>query len=119
LINRDSHGDIVADTLNQYRDRIKEEDGTPEPYLRIQKKLQKIANEGKKVLVDIRDSYSTQTVVLKFGYIGTRWAMGKSVCYTSEGEVKVPYTIHYSDIVSQKSNIKFIVEGENPVERYK
>ncbi|AQN32529.1 hypothetical protein BCP12_113 [Bacillus phage BCP12] len=78
--------------------------------------LQKTVDEGKRVMIDIRDSYSVQTVVVRFEYIHDRWAMGKSICYYDGEEVEIPYTIHYSDIFcNKKMNVKVVVEGENPL----
>lgn len=114
-MNSNSHGDIVANTLEYYRNRLKNNDSrTPEPYQRIQKRLQKVADEGKKVLIDIKDSYSVHTVIVKFEYVHDRWAMGKSIAYLEGEEVEVPYTIHYSDILCKLMNIKVITEGDKP-----
>lgn len=76
--------------------------------------MQRLVESGKKVLIDIKDSYSVQTVVVKFEYASERWAVGKSVCYLEGQEVEIPYTIHYSDIFCKKLKVKLIVEGENP-----
>jgi len=114
-LRKDSHGDIIANTLMYYRERTKSTDTrTPEPYLDIKRKLQKTMKEGKRVLIDVKDSYSVQTVIVEFEYIGNRWAMGKSICYLNGEEVKVPYTIHYSDIWCKRLGIKVITEGDNP-----
>lgn len=111
-----THGDIVASTLEYYRQRTKENDSdVPEPYLRIQRKLEKTVEREQKVLLDIKDSYSVQTVVVRFESVHGRWAMGKSTCYSNGQEVKVPYTVHYSDILCKNLNLKVIVEGENPL----
>ncbi|UGO47707.1 hypothetical protein EMILIAHAH_134 [Bacillus phage vB_BanH_Emiliahah] len=113
---RDSHGDIIANTLHFYRERTKTSSTvSPSPFAEIKAMLQKTVDEGKRVMIDIRDSYSVQTVVVRFEYIHDRWAMGKSICYYDGEEVEVPYTIHYSDIFcNKKMNVKVIVEGENP-----
>jgi predicted metal-dependent RNase len=114
-LQKDSHGDIVANTLQYYRERTNSSDtSTPKPYEEIKKVLQKTMNEGKRVLIDIKDSYSVQTVVVRFEYVHDRWAMGKSICYLEGQEVEVPYTIHYSDILCKRLKIKTIVEGDNP-----
>lgn len=114
-MQKDSHGDIVANTLQYYRERTQSSDThAPKPYLDIQKRLQKTVDEGKRVLIDIKDSYSVQTVVVKFEYVHDRWAMGKSICYLDGQEVAVPYTIHYSDIFCKRLKVKVIAEGENP-----
>lgn len=113
--NDTSHGDIVANTLQYYRERTRSSEGVnPKPYKDIQTMLQKTVEEGKRVLIDIKDSYSVQTVVVKFEHVNERWAMGNSTCYVDGEEVKVPYTIHYSDILCKRMKIKVIVEGENP-----
>lgn len=117
-LQKDSHGDIVADTLQYYRERTSSSDTkVPKPYAEIKKYLQSTIDEGKRVLIDIKDSYSVQTVVVRFEYVGDRWAMGKSICYLEGQEVEVPYTIHYSDIFCKRSKIKIIVEGDNPFKR--
>lgn len=113
---KDSHGDIVANTLQYYRERTSSEDTiVPKPYKEIKKRLQKVKEEGKRVLIDVKDSYSVQTVVVRFHYIADRWAMGKSLCYLEGQPVEVPYTIHYSDILCRRMRMKMIVEGENPL----
>lgn len=114
-LHKDSHGDIVANTLQYYRERTRHNGSdVPKPYQDIKNRLQKTIDEGKRVLIDIKDSYSVQTVVVRFEYVNDRWAMGKSICYLEGEEVEVPYTIHYSDIYCKKSKIKVITEGENP-----
>lgn len=114
-LHKDSHGDIVANTLQYYRERTKSSDNkTPKPYQDIQRRLQKTVESGKRVLIDIKDSYSVQTVVVRFEYVHERWAMGKAICYLEGEEVEVPYTIHYSDIYCKRMKIKVIKEGDNP-----
>lgn len=114
-MRKDSYGDIVTNTLEFYRERTRHDSsGVPKPYQKIKQKLQKTIDEDKRVLIDIKDSYSVQTVVVQFEYVNDRWAMGKSICYLEGEEVRVPYTIHYSDIYCKKSKIKIITEGENP-----
>ncbi|AIW03269.1 hypothetical protein CPT_Mater112 [Bacillus phage Mater] len=116
-MQKDSHGDIITNTLQYYRERTKSTNTqAPKPYLSIQQKLQKIAAEGKRVLIDIKDSYSVQTVVVRFDYVHDRWATGKSICYLEGEEVEVPYSIHFSDIYCKRLKIKVIAEGENPFE---
>jgi predicted metal-dependent RNase len=110
-----SHGDMVANTLQYYRERTKNDDTrTPTPYADIRERLKKIADEGKRVLIDIKESYSVQTIVVRLEYVHDRWAMGKSICYIDNQAVEVAYTIHYSDIFCKRLKIKVIAEGENP-----
>jgi hypothetical protein len=118
-LQRNSPGEMIADTLRYYRERTKSDDvRTPDPYLAIKEMLQKTVDEGKQVLIDIKDSYSVQTVVVRFSYVHDRWAKGVSICYLEGQEVEVPYTIHFSDILCKTINIKVIVEGENPFARH-
>jgi hypothetical protein len=118
-LQKDSHGDIVANTLQYYRERTKSKDiKAPRPYQEIRDRLQKTVEQRKRVLIDIKDSYSVQTVVVRFEYVSDRWAMGKSVCYLEGQEVEVPYTIHYSDILCKRLKIKVITEGDSPFARY-
>lgn len=110
--------DIVTDTLDYYRARTSSGvSGTPKPYLSIQEDLTRIMKAGKKVLIDIKDSYSVQTVIVKFDYVNERWAKGTSICYSEGEEIYVPYTIHFSDILCKRMKIKVIKEGENPFAR--
>lgn len=110
-----NHGNIVANTLDFYRERIKDSGAsTPQEYLDIKEKLETAMLSGKRVLVNVRDSYNLQVAVLQLHYVQERWAMGYSICYMGREEVKVPYTVHYSDIYSQRTKIKLIVEGEDP-----
>ncbi len=112
---KDTYGDVVANTLQCYRERTQSNDTvSPTPYKDIKAMLIKTMEEGKRVLLDIKDSYNTQTVVVLFEKVYDRWAMGTAVCYFEGEEIKVPYTIHYSDILCKHINIKVIVEGENP-----
>lgn len=114
-LQKDSHGDIVANTLQHYRERTSSKDiAAPKPYSEIKRTLQRTIDEGKRVLIDIKDSYSVQTVVVRFQGVYNSWALGKSICYLDGEEVEVPYTIHYSDIYCKRLKIKTIVEGENP-----
>lgn len=109
-------GNLVANTLDYYRERINSKTSdTPEAYVRIKKRLQKIKSRNNRVLMDIKESYSVQTVVVELEEVYDRWAKGSSICYLEGEEVKVPYTIHYSDIYCKIFNIKFIEEGENPI----
>lgn len=119
-MHKEDYGDVVVNILDYYRERTKSDDhDVPPPYLEIKKKLTKVMKEGKKVLIDIKDSYSVQTVVVKLEYVHDRWVLGKSTCYHDGMEVEVPYTVHYSDIYSKQSKIKFIVEGDNPFDTEK
>jgi predicted metal-dependent RNase len=114
-LQRNSRGDVVAHTLQYFRERTASNDTqAPEPFADIREMLKKTVEEGKRVLIDIKESYSVQTVVVRVEYIGARWAMGKSICYQEGEEVEVPYTIHFTDILCKKLKIKVITEGENP-----
>ena len=114
-MHKESHGNLIASTLEYYRQRTSNSDKQiPEPYKKIKRKLEKTKESGQKVLIDIKDSYSVQTVIVRFEYIHDRWAMRYSTCYLEGEEVQVPYTIHYSDIYCKRMNIKVIIEGENP-----
>jgi hypothetical protein len=115
LQQRSSQGDIIIDALNFHRNRIKEEhQHVPDPYAKIKERLLTIKDADKRVAINVKDSYSLQTVVVKLEYVHNWWAMGKAICYHEGEEILVPYTIHYSDIYCKKLNVKVIVEGESP-----
>lgn len=110
-------GDLVASTLDHYRNRVDYTvDKTPEPYQRIKKRLEKVMANNQKVLMDVKDAYNVQSIVVELESVQDRWAMGTSICYYNGEEVKVPYTVHYSDIYCKTMNLKLIVEGENPID---
>ncbi|USL89329.1 RNA-binding protein [Bacillus phage vB_BceH_LY2] len=110
-------GDIIASTLDCYRERtlnIPQEN--PISFEVIKNRVETLIKKQNKVLLEIKDSYSVQTVVVTFTKAYDRWAVGQSICYFEGEEIKVPYTVHYSDILCKKLGIKTIVQGSvNPI----
>ncbi|QVW29000.1 hypothetical protein [Bacillus phage SWEP1] len=114
---KDTRTDIIAGTLDCYRERtVANDTSTPLSYTLIREKIRNIIKKDKKVLLEIKDSYSTQTVIIQFEKAYDRWAMGTSICYFEGEELRVPYTVHYSDILCKKIGVKTILEGMRPID---
>lgn len=92
-------------------------------YGRIKRLFQKIKEEGRRVLYEDSTFPATFSVVIEVDYVGDRWCKGYTTYYRLGEEVKVPYTIHYSDVLcagkpnSPLSGVKIIQEGENPFDK--
>lgn len=115
--SKETKVDLIASTLDCYRERtlnIPQEN--PISFEVIKARVETLVQNGNKVLLEIKDSYSVQSVVITFTKAYDRWAVGESICYFENEEIKVPYTVHYSDILCKKLGIKTIVQGEvNPI----
>lgn len=98
--------------------------GTPIAFYEIRKRFIKAKKEGKRVLLENSDLRSANSVVLTIDYIGSRWCSGYQTVLYFGKELKIPYTIHYSDVYGAVGNmnnrakrqVKVIFEGENPFE---
>ncbi|ASU01032.1 hypothetical protein ANTHONY_192 [Bacillus phage Anthony] len=113
---KQTRADVISEALDCYRVRtVVEEDTAPLSYNVVKERIDKIVKDGKPIILEIKDAYSVQTsmVILEESY--DRWAKGYSTCYYDGEEVKVPYTIHYSDILCKRVGVKTIVKGMNPI----
>ena len=92
----------------------------PREYQKIKEHFQKAKEDGKLIILENNEFRSAYSVKMKLEYIGDRWCMGRVRYVTPQGEIYVPYTIHYSDMVASDSptavakNMTIIFKGENP-----
>lgn len=93
---------------------------TPFEFEEIRAKFEKAKAEGTRILLETNELNLAYSVVMEIEYIGTRWAMGKVRYHQVEGDVYVPYTVHYADLYtgdhprSTSKTTKIIFEGVNP-----
>lgn len=92
----------------------------PREYQKIRDIFKKAKEDNRLVMVENAEFRSAYSVKMKLEYVGDRWCMGKVRYVTPQGEIYVPYTIHYSDMVASESpstvakNMTIIFKGENP-----
>lgn len=111
--------------IDQNIDRVKQslsetnsKDATPREYISIAKKFQKVKDTNESVIVEEGTFPHTDSNVMYINYVSDRWVGGYSLLRYENSTVKVPRTIHYSDIFVRDKNhkIKIIFEGANPYE---
>lgn len=90
----------------------------PEPYKAIARKFKEVKELGQSVIVEEGGFPHTDSTVMYIENIADRWVGGYSYLRHEGNLVKVPKTIHYSDIyINDKSHkIKIVFEGANPYE---
>ncbi|AAX92404.1 hypothetical protein TwortDSMZ_154 [Staphylococcus phage Twort] len=93
-------------------------DIVPEPYLAIASKFKKVREKGESVILEEAGFPHTNSTIMYIDYVSDRWVLGYSYTKSERETVKIPRTIHYSDIyVTDKSHkVNVIFEGENPYE---
>lgn len=90
----------------------------PLPYIGIAKKFQEVKDRNESVIVEEGGFPHTDSTVMYIEHVADRWVGGYSYVRNEGKTIKIPKTIHYSDIyVSDKNHkIKIIFEGANPYE---
>lgn len=110
---------LIDENMNKVRKSLENSNSlevTPEPYKAIAERFKEVKENGESVIVEEGGFPHTDSIVMYIEHITDRWVMGYSYL-RHEGElVRVPKTIHYSDIyINDKSHkIKIIFEGANP-----
>lgn len=104
----------ISDIIESYHNRFNESyvEPIPNPFHTVQEKLKQLKKENKRLLINSKDANSIQSVVVRLDYIGDRWAMGKYRSITKTGEIELPFTFHYSDIISSDTDVVIIPEGK-------
>lgn len=95
---------------------------TPPALVTIHERFVKAMEEGTEVLIENSELSSAHSVVVKIEYVGGRWCLGYQTIQFYSETVKVPYTIHFTDVYGineserRKSSrqVKIIFKGENP-----
>lgn len=72
--------------------------------------------KGTSILIENSELNAVHSVAIKLSYIGERWCLGYETLHHLGQEIKIPYTVHYTDLYTNKESgkIKVIFEGENP-----
>ena len=88
----------------------------PEPYLKIAKRFEDVMRNKESIIVEEGSFPYTDSTVMYISHVDDRWVGGYSLTRHNGEEVKIPKTIHYSDIyVTDKSNkVKIVFEGAHP-----
>lgn len=93
-------------------------DVLPLPYIDIAKKFQQVKDDGESIIIEEGGFPYTDSTVMYIEHVTDRWVGGYSLIRHEGEQVKVPKTIHYSDLyVKDKSHkVRIIFEGANPYE---
>ena len=63
------------------------------------------------MLINSKDTNSIQSAVVKLDYIGDTWAMGRYHAVSANGTIELPFSFHYSDLVSKDTDVVIVPEG--------
>lgn len=111
---------MLAQTLKDIGGRDSSTSSLPKEFKKIKENFQRAKDEGRTILLENNEFRSAYSVTLKLHYIGDRWCMGYARYLHLGKEVRVPYTIHYSDVFSSDTpnsaakNMTIIFKGDNP-----
>lgn len=110
---------MIDDNLERIKQSLKYEsylDCVPEPFKDIKTRFKYIKEQGLYIIYEESGFPYTDAMVIYITDVYDRWCRGYSITRFNGVNVKVPRTIHYSDIyVQDKYNkVKIIVEGANP-----
>ena len=87
-------------------------------YDEIREKFMYAMENDISILIENVELSLTQAVVIKLDYVGERWCKGIATYHRRDGDVKVPYTIHYSEMFirtgSQVKSANIVFKGDNP-----
>ncbi|XWX29967.1 hypothetical protein KQUDLBSD_CDS0135 [Staphylococcus phage PG-2021_40] len=91
----------------------------PIPFMKFKDKLTRYLNSGKPIIVEDSGFPSTSSNKVFINHVGDRWVGGYSEVYYNGEKIKVPHTIHYSDLYINHPNYKkkIIFIEENPYEK--
>ncbi|WRW34712.1 hypothetical protein CF5_0145 [Staphylococcus phage CF5] len=93
-------------------------DVLPLPYIEIAKKFKEVKDNKESIIIEEGGFPYTDSTVMYITHVASRWVGGYSLVRHEGKEIRVPRTLHYSDIyVKDKSHkVKIIFEGANPYE---
>lgn len=96
---------------------------TPPALINIRERFMKALEDGTEILIENSELSSAHSVVIKLAHVAGRWCLGyQTILYYGE-EVKVPHTIHFTDVYGVNESerrrssrqVKIIFKGENPL----
>ncbi|UVD42776.1 hypothetical protein [Staphylococcus phage vB_SauM-V1SA22] len=98
--------------------RANTNDVLPSPYIEIAERFKKARDTKEAIIVEEAGFPYTDSTVMYIEHVESRWAGGYSLVRYNGSEVKVPKTIHYSDIYVSNDvhRIKIVFEGAHPYE---
>lgn len=100
------------------------EQRVPLPLLAVRERFLKAKKQGTRVLIENSELSSAHAVTVAIEHVAERWCLGyQTVLYYGQ-EIRIPHTIHYTDVYGVNENerrrsskqVKIIFEGENPFE---
>lgn len=94
------------------------EDKTPIPFRKYQNKLSIYKENGEPIIVEDSGFPYTESYKMYITYVGSHWVGGYSESFFNGERVKIPRTVHYSDLYITHPNYKkkIIFVEENPYE---
>lgn len=115
----------TIDALNHYRGKTAPVNMayTPNAFVGIRTMFQEAKDKGVQVIIESSEINNMDSVRLTIDYIGDRWCSGYETKWYGGEEVKIPRSIHYSEIYvsthepdSSKVKTKLFFRGDNPFE---
>lgn len=91
---------------------------TPIPFRKYQDKLSRYKEDGRPIIVEDSGFPYTESYSMVITFVGTHWVGGYSESFFNGEKVKIPRTIHYSDLYINHPNYKkkIMFVEENPYE---
>jgi len=114
-VTKASNMDLVTELLETYRERLEITPyEAPTSYAVVKTEMQHLISKKLPVIVEVKTAYAVQTSVMHLTKAFDRWATGYAEGYIEGELVKIPQTIHYSDILCKKTGVKTISKGMLP-----
>ena len=112
---------LIDTNMNKVKETLRDvnsSDVLPLPYKAIAKKFEKVKEKKESIIIEEGGFPYTDSTVMYVSHVSDRWVGGYSIIRHEGKEVKIPKTIHFSDIyVKDKSHkVRIIFEGANPYE---
>lgn len=110
---------LIDDNINMVMESLKGnsfKDSVPNPYKDIAEKFREVKEKNEAVIIEERGFPHTDSTVMYIDNVTDRWVGGHSIVRHEGETIKIPKTIHYSDIYMQEKSrkVKIIFEGANP-----
>lgn len=121
-VHEKQNADVLMSLIHLDEKYKRSKDKTPVALRPIRYKFKKAMETNTPVLVENADLSSPHSVVIDISYIGERYCMGYQTILYYGQEIKVPHTIHYTDVYGQyeserrknKGHPRIIFYGDDP-----
>jgi len=114
-VTKATNMDLVTELLETYRERLEVSTyEAPTSYAVVKEEMERLISKNLPVIVEVKTAYAVQTSVMYLTEAYNRWATGYTEGYIEGELVKIPQTIHYSDILCKKTGVKTISKGMLP-----